>query len=64
MFGVFALSSEPNSKDRRFIATMVGIAAAVSLGLILFALVSDFPGPSPAGDDKVTSDSPPEDVRR
>jgi hypothetical protein len=60
-------ASEPartRSKDRSFIATMVGLAAAIALALIGFVFVSDFPGPSPAGGDATKSAAPPEDVTR
>ena len=51
-------------RDHRFLEMMVGIAAAVTLGLLIFAFVTDFPGPPPAGDNQLTSDAPAEDVRR
>jgi hypothetical protein len=50
--------------DRRFLTTIVGIAAAFTLGLLIFAFVTDFPGPPPAGEKELTSDAPAEDVRR
>ena len=51
-------------KDRQFLTTIVSIAAAITLGLLVFAFVTDFPGPPPAGDSTLTPDAPPEDVRR
>ena len=51
-------------RDRRFLTTIIGIAVAVTLGLLIFAFVTDFPGPPPAGDKELTSDAPAEDVRR
>jgi hypothetical protein len=53
-----------SSKDVPFITTLVSLAAAIALGLIAFVLVSDFPGPSPAGGDTAKSEPPPEDVTR
>ena len=43
-----------SSKDVPFITTLVSLAAAIALGLIAFVLVSDFPGPSPAGGDTLS----------
>jgi hypothetical protein len=51
-------------KDRPFLTAIVGLAAAIALGLIVFVFVSDFPGPSPAGGDTTKSEAPPEDVTR
>lgn len=54
----------PSSKDVPFITTVIGLAAAIALGLIAFVFVSDFPGPSPAGGDAAKSAASPEDVTR
>jgi len=51
-------------RDRRFLTTIVGLAAAIALALIAFVFVTDFPGPSPAGGDTAKSEAPPEDVTR
>lgn len=58
------LRGDPNTTDRALITTLVGIAGALVLGLLAFALVTDFPGPSPAGTSPNKMDAPPEDVRR
>jgi hypothetical protein len=55
---------DPTPKDRRIIAAMIGAAVVIVLVLLSFALLSDFPGPPPAGENPNKSDAPPEDVRR
>jgi hypothetical protein len=55
---------DPNRKDRELITTMVALAGAVVLGLLVFAFTTDFPGPPPAGTAPDKSEAPPEDVRR
>jgi hypothetical protein len=68
MSGLHRISEEhrgdPGSKDRALITTMVALAGAVVLGLLVFAFTTDFPGPPPAGTAPDKSDAPPEDVRR
>ena len=51
-------------RDRRFLTMIVGIAAVFTLALLIFAFVTDFPGPPPSGDKELTPDAPAEDVRR
>jgi len=54
--------SARRSHARVFVTTVVAIAAAVTLGLIAFALFTDFPGePQGAADE---AGAPPEDVVR
>jgi hypothetical protein len=55
---------DPSPKDRRIITTMVAIAGVIVLGLLIFALSTDFPVSDPASENANTSRAPPEDVGR
>jgi hypothetical protein len=58
------LRGDPNITDRALITTILGIAGGMVLGLLAFALLTDFPGPPPAGISPNKTDAQPEDVRR
>jgi hypothetical protein len=47
-----AASGPPKRRDRKVIATMIGVPAVFVLGLIASVLFSDFPGSSLGGPDK------------
>lgn len=43
---------------------MVGVAGVIVIVMLAVAIFTDFPGPSPAGENPDKSTAPPEDVRR
>jgi hypothetical protein len=61
-FEKFDQLGPPKRKDRMIIGTFIGIAVGITLVLIAFVLLSDFPGTSHGSSDK--TNAPPEDVSR
>ena len=57
-----AVSGPPKRRDRKVIATMIGVATTIVLILILFAVFTNFPGP-PQGDTN-EMEAPPADVKK